>query len=120
MVSSVISWTLFFGCLEFEGVRISIWCWGLRPLLQVGEIPESNTCLEKKICILFGFDANKLHPAYWVGSRRVGSDSGCIGASIDHWVSVHVVMTGVVFMFFGARHLTSTLTDSPVTFSFDS
>ena len=74
MVSSVISWTLFFGCLEFEGVRISIWCWGLRPLLQVGEIPESNTCLEKKICILFGFDANKLHPSYWAGSRRVGSD----------------------------------------------
>jgi len=48
MVSSVKSWTLFFGCWGSRGVEF-LFGLGLRLLLQVGEIAESNTCLEKKI-----------------------------------------------------------------------
>jgi len=53
MVSSVKSWTLFFGCLGFEGVEFLFCCWGLRPLLQVGEIPESNAYLRSECCVNF-------------------------------------------------------------------
>src|SRR2546425_12003586 len=53
MVSSVKSWTLFFGCLGFEGVEFLFCCWGLRPLLQVGEIPESKAYLRSEWCVNF-------------------------------------------------------------------
>ena len=42
----------------------------VRPLLQVGEFPESNTCLEKIMLRLIGLDGDKLHPTFWAGSRR--------------------------------------------------
>ena len=70
MVSSVISWTLFFWLFGFEGVRISIWCWGLRLLLQVGEIAESNTCLKKESSA-WNF-APRMH-------NRKRDGSGCAG-----------------------------------------
>jgi hypothetical protein len=65
-------------------------------------------------------DRDKFHPANWASSRSGGSDLRMHRASVDRWANVHLVMTGMIVVFVGVSHSTSTIEDALVTLSFDS